>query len=296
MTEFHADDYGLFPTQSQRILDCYHEGVLNGVSVMPNSPWLPRCMEMLEEQGARPLLSVHLNLMEDRCLSPKEEVPLLVDGDGVFRVSFGRLLLARLSPRREAYKRQLKAELRAQIAAAAPYLERAGAELRLDGHAHWHMLPLAFDALMELIAEEALPVRYIRIPMEPLSVYLRHGLRIFPFHPINVVKTLILRLLSKRALRRWGRELAGMEQKVFLGVLFSDHFSYEKMRMILPDAEAYAAARGMGLELLAHPGAVLEPEDIAKLTNRDDRRFLTSEGRRTEAEAFVRLREELETV
>lgn len=36
--EYHADDYGLCPAQSREILDCYTDGRLNAVSIMPNSP------------------------------------------------------------------------------------------------------------------------------------------------------------------------------------------------------------------------------------------------------------------
>ena len=154
MTEFHADDYGLFPTQSGRILRCMREGALNGTSVMPNSPWLEQCLDMLPEEGIA--LAVHLNLMEGRCLAPKEELPLLTDGEGIFRVSFLRLLLCPLTGRRGEYRGQIKKELRAQIRALQPAFERFGQPLRLDGHAHWHMLPVVFDALMELIAEEEL--------------------------------------------------------------------------------------------------------------------------------------------
>ena len=81
MTEFHADDYGLFPAQARRILQCYEEGALNGVSIMPNSPCLEQCLEMLPEKGLA--LTVHLNLMEGRSAAPGEELPHLVDGDGV---------------------------------------------------------------------------------------------------------------------------------------------------------------------------------------------------------------------
>ena len=296
MTEFHADDYGLFPRQSQRILDCCHDGVLNGTSVMPNSPHLSVCMDMLQEQNTQLQLSVHLNLMEGQCLAPREELPLLADPNGVFSVPFGRLLFAHLSPRKEQYRAQLKKELHAQIQALLPYLEREDLPLRLDGHAHWHMLPIVFDALMDLIDEERLPVTYIRIPNEPVSLYLRHLPRIFPFHPINIVKTALLRILSRRALRRHAAALSRMERKVFLGVLFSGNFSYEKFRLILKDAEAYAARRDMGLELLAHPGAVYEPEDIKMLTNKDDLAFLTAPGRKVEAAAFRHLADETAAV
>lgn len=289
MTEFHADDYGLFPTQSGRILRCRREGALNGTSIMPNSPWLEQCLDMLPEEGIA--LSVHLNLMEGRCLAPKEELPLLTDAEGVFRVSFLRLLLCPLTGRRGEYRAQIKKELRAQIRALQPAFARFGQPLRLDGHAHWHMLPVVFDALMELIAEEELPVAYIRIPREPFALFWRHLSEILPVSPINIVKTLLLHMLAGRNLRRHRERLSRMEKKLFIGVLFSGRFDYKRMRSLLPDAERLAEACGWGLELLAHPGAVYEEEDIRQLTNRDDHRFLTSPDRETEAECFCRIGE-----
>ena len=50
-----------------------------------------------------------------------------------------------------------------------------------------------------------------------------------------------------------------------------------------------AESRPRGVELLLHPGAVYEEEDIRELTNRDDLRFLTSPARKVEAEALRRL-------
>ena len=289
MTEFHADDYGLFPTQSERILACHRNGVLNGTSIMPNSPWRDTCLDMLPRDGVS--LSIHLNLMEGQCLAPADEVPLLVDEKGVFRVSFVKLLFCPLTGHCREYRRQLKRELSAQIHALLPAFASFGQPLRLDGHAHWHMLPVVFDALMELLAEEGLPVDYIRIPREPITLYLRHLPALWPIRPINVVKSLLLHMLAHRNLRRYGAALAGMEKKLFLGVLFSGCFDYNRMKSLLPDAEKLAAAKGWGVELLAHPGAVYEKEDIALLTNRDDLAFLTSTDRMAESEAFQKLRE-----
>lgn len=287
MTEFHADDYGLFAAQSERILECFRNGALNGTSIMPNSPCLRECLDMLPPEGLA--LTVHLNLMEGRCVAEKEALPLLVDGDGVFRASFASLLFCRLSGRYEEYRSELRRELAAQIHALLPFFEQRGAALRLDGHAHWHMLPVVFDALMDVIAEERLNVAYIRIPREPIGLLLRKLGHILPFHPINIVKSLLLHALAGRNLRRYAAELAGLEKKLFLGVLLSGCFDYDRIMALLPAAEAEAAARGWGVELLAHPGAVYEREDLEALTNRDDRSFLGSPDRMVEAEGLKKL-------
>lgn len=288
MTEFHADDYGLFPAQSRRILQCFYNGALNGTSLMPNSRCLAECLDMLPAKGIA--LTVHLNLMEGRSVAPKEELPLLVDAEGVFKVSFAALLFCRLTGRYREYFRELKRELSAQIHVLLPLFEQRGETLRLDGHAHWHMLPVVFDALMAVIAEEKLPVSYIRIPREPVGLLLRRLPRLLPFHPINIVKSLLLYLLAGRNLRRHKAALSGLERKLFLGVLFSGRFDYDKISLLLPELEAEGARRGWGVELLTHPGAVYEEEDIRELTNRCDLTFLTSPDRMLEAQALQRLR------
>ena len=60
---------------------------------------------------------------------------------------------------------------------------------------------------------------------------------------------------------------------------------------IRADLEAEAAARDAELELLFHPGAVYEPEDIAQITLDGDREFLTDRRRDQEAESLIMLAE-----
>jgi len=289
MTEFHADDYGLFLEQSERILACFEHGVLNGTSIISNGSELDACLQLLPEKGMQ--LSVHLNLMQGRCLAPVEEVPLLADGKGQFRVTFAKLLFSGFTGKRESYKQQIKVEYRAQIRKLLPLFRQTGQELRIDGHAHWHVVPVAFDALMEVIREESLPVTYIRMPDEPLSLYLRHLFRLMPFPGINIVKVLLLKLLVSRNRRKWNVQLQKMEQKLFLGVMLSGNFDYRRMKTILPAAESLAAEKGIGLEILAHPGSVHLEENLARVTNQADYRFFTSPAREEEGKAFLRLKE-----
>lgn len=283
--EYHADDYGLFPTQSQRILDCHTGGRLNGVSILTNGSDLERCMQMLHASGEGIATTVHLNIIEGSSLCSPEEVPLLVDENGVFHVSFAKLLAHSFLPGRGKYKNQLKREFLAQIRRVQPYLT-PDSPLRLDSHAHYHMVPVAFDALMELILEEKLDVSYIRIPREQVGVYLRH-LRIFrDFAPINLVKVFLLNLLARRNQRKHRQALAPMEQKLFMGVFLSGCMYRENVEPLLPDMCRLAQKQGKNLEVLAHPGAVYEPEDIQKLTFPDDVKFLTSKMRMKEADFF----------
>lgn len=284
--EFHADDYGLFPTQSHRILDCHRNGNLNGISVMPNSPHLPECMSDMYGFSDEVAVTVHLNLMEGNSLSDPGKIPLLTDSEGRLHCSFGGLLLHSFLPDRNRYRQQLKTELSAQIAAVRKYFPEEK-PVRLDGHAHYHMIPVVFDAIMDVIREENLKVSYIRIPREYPSLYFSCGNRLQDFSPINLVKVAILNLLSLRAEKKYGSFLRNLEQKVFLGVLLSGRMYYENVIHILPGAVALAEKLGKDLEVLAHPGGVFEPEDIAQITSADDRTFLTSDLRNREKSMFL---------
>jgi predicted glycoside hydrolase/deacetylase ChbG (UPF0249 family) len=281
--EFHADDYGLFPTQSHRILDCHRNGNLNGISVMPNSPYLSECMSDMYQFSDDVAVTVHLNLFEGKSLC---RVPLLTDGEGNLNCSFGALLLRSFLPGRRKYRQQLKQELSAQIRAVQKYYPEE-LPVRLDGHAHYHMIPVVFDAMMDVIREENLKVSYIRIPREYLSVYLPCLSRLQDFSPINLAKVLILNLLSLRAETKYRDTLQHMQQKLFLGVFLSGRMYYENVIHLLPGALALAERKGMDLEILGHPGGVFEEADIAEITSPEDREFLTDQLRNREKSLYL---------
>lgn len=283
--EYHADDFGMFPTQSRRILECHYNGRLNGVSVMPNSDYLKECMELLRPVQNDVAVTIHLNIIEGHSVCECTEVPLLTDEKGIFRCSFGGLLLHSFLPGREAYREQLKKEIRAQIYTVLPFLP-GDAPIRIDGHAHYHMIPVVFDALMDVIREEQLAVSYIRVPREYVTLYLRHWRELQDFSPINLVKVLILNHLAAYNLRKYREDAAMLSQTVFLGVLLSGRMHRENVAPILPDATALAQKMDKRIEILAHPGGIYEASDIAQLTNMDDITFLTSEMRQKEASLF----------
>lgn len=291
MLEFHADDYGLFQAQSRRILDCFREGCLNGVSIMPNGSYLAEGMKELRDLGKQTALTVHLNLVEGGCLSPKEKVADLVDEKGNFAVSFGKLLLMSYVPfQRKRYREQIREELKNQIDAVRPYLDPD--HIRLDSHCHYHMLPVVFDSMMDVIREEKLPVTYIRMPRENLSFYWKHRKELEHFRWINVIKALCLNVLYRRNYLHSSRFLKTLDRAQLMGVMLSGIMSYQNVTSILPDVRKKAERLGQNVELIFHPGAVYEKEDWNRLTDPGDRAFLSSEFRKTEAQALGLLREQ----
>ena len=327
--EFHADDYGLFPEQSKRILHCMEHGALNGVSIMPNSPYLQECMQMLAEACAtrrtsasskdsgfsdgadvpesdtirsvaglsRPnppvSLTIHLNLVEGKALSPRYKVSLLTDPDGVFRPSFGKLLLVSCVPvLRGRFLRQIRTEFRHQIRRCKPYFEDPAfcQQIRLDSHVHFHMIPVVFDAMIQAAKLEDLHPSYIRIPKEPVFLYLKRLPCLEHVRPVNFLKVLILNLLALRARLRYGSTPLGAAPALFSGVMLSGYMSKKNVRAILPDFLALCKKKNQNLEMLFHPGAVCSEEELRQVTSADDKTFFTDSGRSEEAEALIALK------
>ena len=289
MIEYHADDYGLFKTHSRHIIETYHNGALNGISIMPNSPYLDECMADIADIREKLFVTVHLNFVEGKPLSG-QKAGRLTDGDGNFNISFGKILLVGCVPvLRRFYFKQIRREIDAQIEKCRPYMN--GGKFRLDGHVHYHMLPLVFDAMIDVIKEKKLEVSYIRFPREEIDVYRRAAGKVKDIKPINVVKALVLNTLSSRNERKHGAFLAelGIEKKLFMGVMLSGHMFHENVSACLPFAADIQADRGLhDMELLFHPGDVTQEEEVKELTSPDDLSFLTKEAdnRRREAEAL----------
>lgn len=285
--EFHADDFGLFIKQSKRIIDCYKNGALSGISIMTNGPNFQECMSNFAHDLRELNLAVHLNFMEGHCMSEPSKIPLLADRNGIFRSSFGKLLLSSYLPGRCAKKKQIKREISAQIKALLPYIQKD--RLRIDSHAHYHMIPIVFDSLIEVIMEENLSVSYIRVPYEHISVYLKNWHKLSGVRFINIIKTLVLNVLSLRNIHKHREFLNQIEKKCFFGVFLSGNYSFSNVSAFLEDAKQKAGCLGIGMEILAHPGGVWEEEDVECLTHKDDITFLTDDHRNMEAEMFLKI-------
>lgn len=288
MIEYHADDYGMFPVQSRHIIDCYHNGALNGISIMPNSPYLKECMDAIEDIRSKLFVTVHLNLVEGEPLTGGK-AGHLIGKDGNFHIGFGKLLFVGFVPvLRRIYYKQIRNEVEAQILACEPYMN---GKYRLDGHVHYHMLPLVFDAMMDVIKRHDLQVSYIRFPREELEIYRRGAGKIKDIKAINVIKVMVLNTLARRNQRKHRNQLKalGIERKLFVGVMLSGHMFYDNVKECIARAADIMSGKGFSdMEILFHPGDVTEPSEVRQLTSPDDMDFLNvnSNNRAKEAEAL----------
>lgn len=284
MTLFNADDYGITSAQTEHILECRREGRLTGVSAMPNSPYLAEAMAKLRDSPALHV-AVHLNLTEGKCLSDPDEVPLLAAADGRFRKSFFGLFLLSLGPKRKELIRQMKMEFTAQIARVATFMD--GRPLRLDGHQHIQMIPAVMRAACEAVRDRGGRVEYVRFSREPLGPYLRHPKLWRDFRPVNVVKNMVLNVLSwfdggyMRAM--------GVPSGMVMGLVISGNLEYRLVSVLLPDFERIAARRGRQLELVMHPGWGIAPGEGLDVPGGPFEAFYLDAGRMREYECLREL-------
>ena len=277
---FHADDYGMTPQSSARIADCWREGCLSSVSVLPNGR-----LDLAPLAGQQLRVAAHLNLVEGKALSPSEQVSLLTDSDGSFCRSFGGLLLLSLSLRRKQFRAQLYLELRNQILAVQDALP-PGTVLCLDSHQHTHMIPLIFHTLLAVVRDLSLPIGDIRISAEPIGPFVRCPGLYRTYRPVNLLKQWVLKFLylfDRPAHRR-----SGIPAPVFCGILFSGHMDAGRVSAVLPHFLRIARKKGRDLELLFHPGGVAPGEPFFDPKKESFHPFYLSQGRHVEYEALHR--------
>lgn len=243
----HADDIGISREGTDRILQAHDTGALSSVSIMPNGPAFDYAIDEIKKRpGLR--VSVHLNLLEGGPVSAAGAVDLLVDSNGRFFRSFPGLWIKyglSDSSGKRILRQQVKTEMRAQIGKVAGCLE-AGAQINVDSHNHYHMIPFVFDALLEL--SEEFNIRYIRIPEEKFFWCFEGWRWLSRYFGTGMIKHFLLNVLSKGRKARLNALGIGYPSH-FIGVLFSGYMTGAIVRSALGSLER----RSGTVEILFHP-------------------------------------------
>lgn len=275
--DIHADDYALTLNTSKDMLSCMRAGKLNSISIVPNMNCFEDCMSLLYEEipglPFLPLMSVHLDFVEGRSLAGKEAAPDLVKpGDDLMGLGWGGLFAASYLPgKRKKIKSQLKREIKAQIGRVQEAVEKcisiaqkagvpcAQKGLRIDSHQHAHMIPVVWEAVLQVISEEGYQVEYIRNSKEPLWVFLTDVSLYKTYRPINFVKNRLLDLYSHKADRYC--KARGMRQMYLWGLVMSGRMDQGRVGKLYGKMKEKAEKDGRTLEILFHPGLTL-PEEV----------------------------------
>ena len=287
---FHADDYGVTQQQSSVILECYEKGALNSISVLPNTSNVNDALLLLNEIDTDKKIRrvLHLNFVEGKPLSEIEKIPMLVDEQGFFDKSFINFVkwnYLKKSTNRIRLKEQIKAEIRAQLDAVTC---NCNFEITaIDSHQHYHMVPIIFDSLMEVLSEkkyEKLDIRQIRIPVDPIYPVMHNFSMLKRIPAINLVKWLILKIYAKR--NKNILKKMGIEVPVFFGIFYTCEMKVEVVSELLHLYKAYASKKNADLELMFHPGNLSAKHELLD-TRRDELAdFYMSDNRVYEAECL----------
>ena len=176
-----------------RIKTCIDKGVLNKVSVFPNLEKVD-LQEFKNHKKVR--ISLHLNLVEGKCMAKPDEIDLLVDKNGNLKHTFTNLLKLSLLNKNK-FESQIYKEIKAQVLFFKNLLPE-DAPICIDSHQHTHMIPAIFKALIKVLDEEKIKPQYIRIPAEPLSPFIKTPSLYFTYSAVNVIKQWLLKFLFFR--------------------------------------------------------------------------------------------------
>ncbi len=78
-----GDDLGYSEAVSLGMISAYEKGIVNSMAVMVNMPYIKEAL-MLAKKHKGLCLGLHINVTNGKALAPKEQIPNLVDQDGVF--------------------------------------------------------------------------------------------------------------------------------------------------------------------------------------------------------------------
>jgi predicted glycoside hydrolase/deacetylase ChbG (UPF0249 family) len=292
---FHADDYGVTKEQSGRILDCYKYGVLNSISIIPNVKDVNGPLEILDsiDEGKTNIRRIlHLNFVEGKPVSNMSEVNLLVDKKGCFDKSFFDIFKWNYllhGKKRKKLKKQLKKEIAAQLRKITHDTDYN--IIGIDSHQHYHMIPIVFDTIMEVLDMDEfknLDIKYMRIPVDPIKPLMENRGRVKHVPKINWIKWLILKLYSGRNLRILDQR--GIKAPVFFGIFYTCEMTYEVVNRLLDSYVSYAKKKNRDLELMFHPGNLESEHELLDPKSEELKNFYMSDNRRLEANCLKNIK------
>jgi hopanoid biosynthesis associated protein HpnK len=154
-----ADDFGLSIPVNEAVEEAHRRGILTAASLMVGAP---AAGDAVNRARRMPKLGVglHLVLVDGQPLSPIEDIPDLLQPDGLFSSDLFRKG-AEIFLRSET-RAQMDSEVEAQFEA----FRRTGLPLdHVNGHHHFHLHPSVAASIAARAAR--FDVRAVRVPNEP---------------------------------------------------------------------------------------------------------------------------------
>lgn len=189
----NADDFGQSHGVNEAVSTLFDEGVVTSASLMVAGA---ACGDAVARARERPGLAVglHVALVHSPALLPPDAVPRLARADG--RLTGSHVLAALRATFDPAYRRELRRELDAQLAA----FDGLGLGWsHVDTHVHFGLTPAVFRMLLEAI--RPYPVIGLRVPEDDYRLYRRIDPAGAPRHRALAAWFSLACRLQRRALR-----------------------------------------------------------------------------------------------
>lgn len=280
----HADDCGLHQENVDRIFACIEHGCLNSLSMICTTNGFEYGVNRYRKITGKTIrVHLHLNLVEGKPISRKEEVSLIVDENGEFKYSFLTLWLKYWFSNSK-HKAEIKRQFRMEILAQMNKFKSAYGQnqpIGVDSHMHLHMVPFIFDTILE-IADQA-KIQYIRNPYEQFYFSLKDLKNYFS---ANIIKHFLLNYLSKKQFPRATKK--GMQSNAFfIGVLATGNTTQSSVASALAAIQRSSMPFVGAVEVLFHPGGISHPEKITWTTNQVFKQYHPAIARHTEAQVIT---------
>lgn len=263
---FHADDFGVTLQQSKSILDCYENGVLNSVSIIPNSPETAASYSLIKDavEHGKIRLVIHLNFVEGHCMADPACVPHLIKEDSLLSCSYGSMLKYNFSPKRSILTKEFEYEIAAQIASIVTLT--GNKTINVDSHQHYLQIPMIFEAFCNVVKANGYKVNYLRIPVDPLWPIWSTPSKFFKVPLINHVKWTLLKILKPSP-----SKLSDLNCTIpiFFGMPFTCSMTLDNVLPLLEKYKKIAQKHNADLELMFHPGAVDAASDLLDASQAD---------------------------
>jgi hopanoid biosynthesis associated protein HpnK len=158
----NADDFGLCESVNKGIVEAHTKGVLTSATIMANMPAAEQAVDLAKNLPTLGV-GVHLNLTAGKPLCQDNTVKLILDSQGHFALSPGKLALASL------ITGKARAALETELASQIQWLIDKGIKpTHLDSHKHIHSFPTIFPIVCRLA--KRFGVSAIRYTFEPKRV------------------------------------------------------------------------------------------------------------------------------
>ena len=275
-----ADDYGLCNASSEHILECAKKGALNKISVFPGASG-----DLYNKLSDNINISLHINLVDGKCMAHPEEIDLIAHKNGRFRHSFAGLTYLWLFKRKK-FEAQLYKEIKAQVASRKDFTDK-DSPILIDTHQHTHMIPSVFKVLLKVIEDKKVNLKYLRIPSEPIMPFVKTPSLYFTYSPVNIVKQWVLKIMwlfNKRKAKKHN-----IPSAYFFGILFSGDMDLKRVEKVLPKFIKLAKKKNKDLEILFHPGYITQGEITAEVSDAKFKEFYLSENRKTEFDTVMKI-------